>query len=67
MVDLELERLALATPTMTWATPEGTAARILYTPAHVTVNDLRLANGPQEITASGALDLTDVQADEQIR
>ena len=62
MVDLELERLALGTPTMTWATPEGTTARILYTPAQVTVKDLRLANGPQEITASGALDLTDVQA-----
>ncbi len=60
-VDLQLERFAVGTPKMSWTTPEGTSARIVYTPAQVTVRDLRLVNGPQQIAASGVLDLTDVR------
>ena len=61
-VDLQLERFAVATPKMTWATPGGGIARIVYTPEHVTVRDLRLTNGPQQIAASGTVGLTN-QAD----
>ncbi len=57
-VDLQLERLALATPKMSWQTPDGAPARIVYTGKAVTLRDLRLANGPQQITASGVVDLT---------
>ncbi len=57
-VDLQLERLALATPKMSWRTPDGAPAHILYTGKALTVRDVRLANGPQQITASGVIDLT---------
>ena len=57
-VDLQLERLALATPKMSWQTPDGAPAHILYTGKALTVRDVRLANGPQQITASGVIDLT---------
>jgi autotransporter translocation and assembly factor TamB len=61
-VDLQLERFAIATPKMTWATPDGVVARVNYAPEQLSVRDLRLSNGPQQIAASGVLDLTDVKA-----
>jgi autotransporter translocation and assembly factor TamB len=59
-IDLQLERLALAAPKMAWTTPDGAVARIVYTPERLTVRDLRLSNGPQQIAASGVVDVKDV-------
>ena len=59
-IDLQLERLALAAPKMAWTTPDGVVARIVYTPDRLTVSDLRLSNGPQQIAASGIVDVRDV-------
>jgi translocation and assembly module TamB len=61
-IDLQLERLALAAPKMAWTTPDGAVARIVYTPERLTVRDLRLSNGPQQIAASGIVDVKDVSA-----
>jgi autotransporter translocation and assembly factor TamB len=61
-IDLQLERLAAAGPTMAWTTPDGAIARIVYTPERLTVRDLRLSNGPQQIAASGIVDVKDVSA-----
>ena len=61
-VDLQLERFAVSTPKMTWATPGSTPAQIVYTPERLTVRDLRVSNGPQQISAAGVLDLADVKA-----
>ena len=61
-VDVRLDHLLLGSKTTTWAMPDGTPADIVYTPAYVSVKDLRLANGDQRLSVAGGVNLQDVAA-----